>query len=343
MLTVRVSGGGRVLLWLTRFAEPHGFYPFWLIIGPADKGHPRMWDALTDADVLADAVGERVRAYEEQRAELSPWRWDEPDGKVPIVRLADALEARGYDVRLVVSANRIRTTETVKGIEAFPYRAHEGGFVVVGMGRSSVRVSRKPKIGWLVDVHDEARDIQWRPDIHSCFRGETGVVPGSDLTEEMLDELHGVIERALREDPPEERVVVPRRKGELPRAGGMQDQRHASPPASRSTVRELRTLGFGDVIELDAGADSPASLTSESLAIVQWERDKALGLADIKMMYADATVSGKRLLVLLRRSMTRPASNFADQANVFAYWADESTGSITPYSRAAEEAAFAEV
>src|SRR5690349_1293162 len=87
MLSVRLSGGHRVLLWLTRFAHPHDFYPFWLIVGPDDEGLPRMWDAVTSPEVLADAVRERVRAFEEQRVEASPWRWDEPDGQASIIRL----------------------------------------------------------------------------------------------------------------------------------------------------------------------------------------------------------------------------------------------------------------
>jgi hypothetical protein len=344
MLSVRISGGRRVLLWLTRFARPHDYYPFWLIAGPDDEGLPRIWDAVTSPEVLADAVRERVRAFEEQHVEASPWRWDEPDGQASIVRLADALAGSSFDVRLVVSGNRIRTTQTVDGVEAFPFREHEGDFLEFKVGHRSVRISRKKEIGWLADVHDPELDVQWRIDLHWLLDKEAGSLPGYTEDDQVLGRLHQVIEAAVWDGPPENVVNSPPSKGDRPRIAADRDRSDSLSPqqALQVTMRELLALGFADVT-IEGDAES-ASLTSETLSIASTARPKALGLADVKHLYADASIAKKRLMVLLRTGgMTRPAEEFANRAGALVFWADKKTGLLAPYGGLAREVAFSEV
>ncbi|SNX58061.1 hypothetical protein SAMN06272735_2541 [Streptomyces sp. TLI_55] len=344
MLSVRLPDDRRVLLWLTRFARPRDFYPFWLIVGPDDTGLPRMWDALTSPDVLADAVRERVRAFEEHRVEASPWRWDEPDRQTSIIRLADTLAESSFDVRLVVSGNRIRATQTADGVEAFPFREHEGDFVEFKVGHHSVRISRKKEIGWLADVHEPELDVQWRIDLHWLLDKEAGSFPGYADDDQVLGRLHHVIEPAIWDRPPKNVVNSPARKGDRPRMAADRDRSEPLSPqqAQQVTMRELLALGFTDVTT-EADAES-ASLASETLYIASTARSRPLGLADVKQLYADASIAKKRLMVLLRTGgMTRPAAEFANRAGAFVFWADRRTGLLAPYNGLAREVAFSEV
>jgi hypothetical protein len=112
--------------------------------------------------------------------------------------------------------------------------------------------------------------------------------------------------------------------------------------ALQVTMRELLALGFADVT-IEADAESP-SLTSETLSIASTARPKALGLADVKHLYADASIAKRRLMVLLRTGgMTRPAEEFANRAGALVFWADKKTGLLAPYGGLAREVAFSEV
>lgn len=102
---------------------------------------------------------------------------------------------------------------------------------------------------------------------------------------------------------------------------------------------QLNSLGFGDVRASKDGAE----LISEVLHIAWWRRSRALCLPDLKKLYADAAVEGKKLIVLTEYDLTGPAEKFADRSRSFAFWFDPHRGHVSGGNQLTQERMFAEV
>ncbi|MFC5197788.1 hypothetical protein [Streptomyces kaempferi] len=343
-LTVTVDDDTKTLLWMTRFGRPYDYRLFWHIYGPADGGTPRIWDPQTGEDVLADAFHERTTAWRDRREEVSPWKWDEPE-MYQIVRLADALAERGIPVAQVVANNRLRATLAPKGWEARSFRQHDGDFLVVQNGPRTVRVSCKPTLGWIVDVHDLEHGVQWRLDLNNLIHGQASLTPGTPLPDIDTTRLANVIEELL--DHPFVFAPGPEAVTKIETLGNNGSERltlcskEVVPPSPHVLVTEvvaqLRSMGFTDM-ELSSSDGSPFS--SGGVHVVWWERSKDLGTSDVKQLYADATVEGKRLVVVINGGITRPATDFANRAKAFIFHLYRDSGRVRPANKLAQEASF---
>lgn len=87
---------------------------------------------------------------------------------------------------------------------------------------------------------------------------------------------------------------------------------------------QLNTFGFGNVHSFENGAE----LVPEEFHIVRWRRSRPLGLPDLKKLYADASVEGRRLMVLTEYSLSGPAEGFADRSRSFVFRFDPSSARI---------------
>ncbi|MEU8854430.1 hypothetical protein ACFUJX_22180 [Streptomyces rubiginosohelvolus] len=343
-LTVAGDDGTKTLLWMTRFGRPYDYHLFWLIYGPADEGSPRIWDPRTGEGVLADAFHERIAAWRGRREEASPWKWDEPE-MCRIVRLADALVGRGIPVAQVVANNRLRANEASKGWEARSLPRQEGDFLITRSGPRTIRVSCKPTLGWMVDIHDFEHGVQWRLDLNSLIHGQAGRAPGTSLPDGDPTRLADVIEELM--DNPFAFVPCPEAVTKIEAHGtsgseGLtlfsEEVVSASPHVLVTEVADqLRSMGFAD-LEFSPSDDSPFS--SDGLHVAWWQRSKDLGTADIKQLYADAAVEGKRLVVLVNGRITRPATDFANKAEAFVFHLYPDSRRVRPANRLAQEAAF---
>lgn len=341
-LTLDASDAGRVELTSVRVDYPGMSYPCWLLSGPEGERPIALWDAVTSDEVIADALHERARAAVEERPEASPWRWDEA-AVSDITRLADALTSQGVAVDYAVADNRHRV---VFGTHGFDFRRHlsEGDLLLVRVSDLQMWVYRRPGLGWLVDVHAPTRRRVWRIDLTAELFGSPGTVPGLPADRVSVDELAGALVGVIKglEDGPPSTVALYSGDGTI---DGSKDAMLPPETIGRSiepqnpsavVAAQLNAFGFGDVRLTEAGTE----LVSAEFQVVRWQRARPLGLPDLKKLYADAAVEGKRLLVLADHGLTDPAEEFADRSRSFVFSFDPRRARVFSGNQQASEARF---
>lgn len=344
-LTLGIGDHPEAVLCLTRVDYPGTRWLCWYLAVRESDTTGSLWDMRTPPETMAAALRERALAVAEGRPQTSPWRWDEADESA-ITRLADALDARGVTVEYAVAANRHRAVLGEGGYE-FPRHPGQGEVLRVRVPGKRVWVFLRPGLGWLVDVHDQERQLVWRVDLGEHLFGEPGTAPGLTADRvsavELADALVPVLKGLEEAEPPT--TVLDPGDGSL---DGRTDQ--MLPPGVTGApvgpdrpcvvvAAQLNAFGFGDVRASGDGVE----LTSEAFHITWWRRSRPLGLPDLKRLYADASVEGKGLLVLSEPGLTGPAEEFADRSRSFAFRFDPRRGHVFGGNQLTQEAMFEEV
>ncbi|WP_157756102.1 hypothetical protein [Nocardiopsis dassonvillei] len=336
---------GDIEVWLcrTRVDLSGTSMPCWFLTVYGQDVLGRLWDIQTPPEVLATAMYERALAETEGRPQASPWRWDEPQETL-ITRLADALEARGVVVEYAMAENRYRVVFGRNGYE-FPRHLEQGEVLLVRVPGKRAWVFLRPGLGWLMDVHDELRRLVWRVDLGELLLQEPGTAPGLPAdrvdTTALADALVPTLKGLESAEPP----VVALDPGDgtpAGRADRMLPLGAAGAPVDPNrpcgvVAAQLNAFGFGDV----RSSEDRAELVSEEFHIVRWRRPRPLGLPDLKKLYADASVEGRRLLVLAEHGLSGPAEEFADRSRSFVFRFDPRRARVFGGNRLAQAAMFA--
>jgi hypothetical protein len=316
--------------------------PCWFLAVYGQDAPGSLWDIQTPPEVLATAMYERALAETEGRPQASPWRWDEPQ-ETSITRLADALEARGVVVEYAMAENRYRVVFGRNGYE-FPRHPGQGEVLLVRTPGKRVWVFLRPGLGWLVDVHDESRRLVWRVDLGELILQEPGTAPGLPVdrvdTAVLADALTTALKGLESAEPPAA-ALDPGDDTPAGRAGRMLPPGAAGVPVDPDrpcgvVAAQLNAFGFGDV----RSSENCAELVSEEFHIVWWRRSRPLGLPDLKKLYADASVEGRRLMVLAEHGLSGPAEEFADRSRSFVFRFDPRRAHVFGGNQLAQEAMF---
>jgi hypothetical protein len=344
-LTLGIGDHPEAVLCLTHVDYPGTRWLCWYLTVPGTDTAGSLWDVRTPPETMAAALRERAMAVAEGRPQATPWCWDEAQESA-ITRLADVLDARGVTVEYAMAENRHRVVFGRNGYE-FPRHRGQGEVLLVRAPGRRVRVFLRPGLGWLVDVHDEVRQLVWRVDLGEHLFGEPGTAPGLSAdrvgTAELADVLVPVLKGLEETGPPS--AVLDVGDGGL---DGKADQ--MLPPGAVGALvnpdrpcvvvaAQLNAFGFGDVRAFEDGAE----LASEAFHIAWWRRSRPLGLPDLKKSYADASAEGRGLLVLSEHALTGPAGEFADRSRSFAFRFDPRGGRVFGGNQLTREAMFGEV
>lgn len=341
-LTLDCGEAGRVELVRVRVDHPGTSRVCWMIISSIEGELGALWDIGTSHEVLADALHEKALAVTEGRQQVSPWRWAEAETS-DIVRLADALTLRGVPVDYAMADNRLRA---VFGARGFEFRRHlgEGDLLLVQVADRRLWVYRRPGLGWLADVQAPAQRRVWRVDLNVELFGSAGTSPELPADRVSVDELAGALVGVVKElgDAPIPVTALYSGDGTLrgsseamlpPEAVG----RSVDPENPLAVaVAQLNAFGFGDVHLSSDGEE----LVSAEFQVVWWRRERSLSLPDLKGLFADAAVEGKRLLVLVRYGLTGPAEEFADRSRSFVFKFDPRRAHVFRGNQLASEAGF---
>ncbi|MFD5308227.1 hypothetical protein [Streptomyces ardesiacus] len=294
-----------------------------------------------------------------------------------MTELADLLDMRGVRVRRVVAGNGYFAYGLRHALKLDVFGAREGVFLEAEFPEAFVRVSLKPTLGWLVDVHTPRWGGWGRVELAWCLRHTSSPTPGvpcADVSVEELADLLGKGPEAWDTEPPwappEPAAPTSPKPGsamqdslfaDLPvqndvpewmeEFSDLLDGLEGSTPERRPgplTPREIReavlhqltTLGFSDLVEGEA--DIP--IESEVFHIEWRSTGKDLSAPEIQRLNGMAAAAGeelpKRLILITGGGLTRPAAEFADKAKAYAFHLDRTTGRLTVLNSRAREASL---
>ncbi|MEU8028031.1 hypothetical protein AB0C13_05260 [Streptomyces sp. NPDC049099] len=348
-LRVELSGDRGTGLTLARLGRTF----VWLVVDPTLDSEFSVWPLnTTPNEVLVDALHAHASAYLAGVPVASPWRWHESEPS-DMTELADLLVERGVCVRRVAAGNTYFPYGPRDELKLHIADSSEGAYVEAEFTGAFVRVSLKPSIGWLVDMHCPERGAWRRVDLSYCLWGKelpTPGVPRAAVTVNRLADLIGDGPKAWGKScPPWEPPKTARAsaepqsnvQGSLFRVDATGPHSAPRSPGPRElaevVLEQLTAFGFGDVREGDS--DSP--IHSEAYHIEWSGRTKTLSTSDIQRLNGLAAAAGedvpKRLIVITSGGISRPAADFADRAKAFIYHPDPATGRLFPLNSRADE------
>jgi hypothetical protein len=364
-LKVLLSGTQSVAL--ARVRMGHGIV--WAVMDPALDSEPSLWPLDTPSDVLVDAVHAHASARLTGKPLSSPWRWNESEPS-EMTELADLLDMRGVRVRRVVAGNRCFAYGPRHAPKFGVADTREGTFLEAEFPEAFVRVSLKPALGWLVDVHTPRWGEWGRVALARCLCRTSFPAPGvprADVSVEELADLLGKGPEAWDTEPPwtPAKPVAPKPRsdmqGSLPVQNdvlgrteefpdlldGPEESRSERRPGPLSpqeikeaVLHQLTTLGFSDLVEGEA--DAP--IESEVFHIEWRSTGKDLSAPEIQRLNGMAAAAGgklpKRLLLITGGGLTRPAAKFADKAKAYVFCLNRMTGRLTALNPLAREASL---
>jgi hypothetical protein len=344
----------------------------WAVVDPVLNSDPLVWPPDTPDEVLVDALHAVATAHLTGEPVPSPWRWNE-SAPSEMTELADLLDARGIHVLRVAAGNGY-----------FPYgprheprlaieTRREGDFLEAGFPEGFARVSLKPALGWMVDVHLPRWDGWGRVALGRCLRRRSRLQPGVPRTDLSVAEIAELLCRGPQAWETEPHWAPPRlgapsaagsvsalqeplfadlpvQRSLLDRAAGGGDANAGeglgSPPSRGLTPREitgavldqLTAFGFTDLME--GAAEAP--IESDAFHL-QWHGGtKDVSKSEMQRLNGLAAAAGedvpKRLILITGGGLTRPAAAFADEAKAFVFHLDRTTGRLTALNRRAAEA-----
>ncbi|MFD9001134.1 hypothetical protein ACFV0T_09225 [Streptomyces sp. NPDC059582] len=348
-LRVKLSGDQGTGLALVRLG--HTFV--WLVVDPVLGSEPSVWPLnTTPNEVLVDAVHAHASAHLASVPVASPWRWHESEPS-DMTELADLLVERGVHVRRVAAGNTYFTYGPRHELKLHIADRREGAYVEAEFPGAFVRVSIKPSVGWLADMHCPEWGAWRRVDLSYCLWGRelpTPGVPRADVTVSQVADLIGDGPKAWVKSsapwkPPKTSCASAEPQSDVQESIFRMD---ATEPDSalrlpgpgelaEVVLEQLTAFGFGDVRE--GGSDSP--IHSDAYHIEWSDRTKTLSTSEIQRLNGLAAAAGddvpKRLILISSGGISRPAAAFADKARAFTYHLDPATGRLFPMnSRAAE-------
>ncbi|MFJ4903450.1 hypothetical protein [Streptomyces sp. NPDC088727] len=322
-LKVDLDGKRGVVLAHVRFP----YTIMWGITGPDLASDNSVWPLETTDEALADAVHALVTAQLTGAPPPSPWRWHESE-RSDLTELADLLDAQGVTVRRVAAGNVYSlqgpayAPELVTPSQPVPH-------VDATVDGHEVRISLKPRLGWMVDLWcpEPEVDLWTRIDLNGTLGRPLSPVPGVSRAALSVDDLAELIG-----DGP--------RAWEVEDVGDVQDESADGlgyQDLFLTVLGQLGTFGFTDVYE----GDTEDPLRSEHFHIVLHRPEKDLSAPALKALNGEAAAAGddvpKRLMVITRSGLSKPAAAFADQAKAFVFQLDERTGRLTGLHARARE------
>ncbi|WP_416481815.1 hypothetical protein [Streptomyces sp. CL12] len=349
LLKVLLSGTQSVGLALVRM----GHSIVWGVVDPVLNSEPFLWPLNTPNDVLVDALHAHASAHLAGEALSSPWRWNESEPS-EMTELADLLDVRGVSVRRVVAGNGYFAYGPRHAPKLAVFDAGEGAFLEAEFAEAFVRVSLKPTLGWLVDVHLPRWGGWDRVDLAWCLRSASSPTPGvprADLSVEELADLLCKGPEAWDTEPPwtppEPAAPTSQRPGpavqdslfaDLPVENDVPEwmeefsdlldgpeksasERRPGPltpwEIREAVLHQLTMLGFSDLVE--GQADIP--IESDVFHIEWRSTGKNLPAPEIQRLNGMAAAAGeelpKRLILITGGGLTRPAAEFADKAKAY--------------------------
>ncbi|MFB7290031.1 hypothetical protein [Actinacidiphila glaucinigra] len=348
-LRVKLSGDRGAGLAMVRLG--HTFV--WLLVDPVLDSEPSVWPLnATPDEVLVDALHAHASAHLTGVPVASPWRWHESEPS-DMTELADLLVEQGVRVRRVAAGNTYFPCGPRHELELHIAGGSEGAYVEAEFPGAFVRVSVKPSVGWLVDVHCPEWGAWGRVDLgYSLWRRElpTPGVPRADVSvSQVADLIARGPETWVESGAPWEPTRPSCASAELPSdmQGSLFVMSVTEPDCAprplgivelaEAVLEQLTAFGFGDVRE--GGSDSP--IHSDAYHIEWNTRTKDLSTSDIQRLNGLAAAAGedipKRLIVISRGGISRPAAAFADRAKAFVYRLDPATGKLFPLNSRADE------
>ncbi|WP_164835988.1 hypothetical protein [Actinacidiphila soli] len=154
---------------------------------------PSVWPLNTPDEVLVDALYAHASAHLAGVPVASPWRWHESEPS-DMTELADLLVERGVRVRRVVAGNGYFPYGPRHELKLHIAQGSEGAYVEAEFPGAFVRVSIKPSVGWLVDMHCPEWGAWGRVDLgYSLWQRElpTPGVPRADVPVSRIADLIG--------------------------------------------------------------------------------------------------------------------------------------------------------
>lgn len=184
LLKVLLSGAQSVGLAHVRM----GHSIVWAVLDPVLNSEPSLWPLNTPADVLVDAVHAHASAQLTGEPLPSPWRWNECEPS-EMTELADLLDMRGVRVRRVAAGNGYFAYGPRHAPKLDVLDGREGAFLEAEFPDAFVRVSLKPALGWLVDVHTPRWGGWGRVDLAWCLHTTSSSTPGVPRADVSVEEL----------------------------------------------------------------------------------------------------------------------------------------------------------
>jgi hypothetical protein len=334
----------------------------WAVVDPVLNSDPRVWPANTPDEVLVNALHAVATAHLTGEPVPSPWRWNE-SAPSELTELADLLDTRGIRVLRVAAGNGY-----------FPYgprheprlaieTRREGDFLEAGFPEAFVRVSLKPALGWMVDVHLPQWDGWGRVDLGWCLRRRSHLVPGVPRADLSVAEIAELLCRGPQAWETEQHWAPPQLGtpsvagsisalheplfADLPVQHSLVDwmtdgsdagtgEGLGSPHSRGLTAREITSavldqltpFGFTDLME--GATETP--IESDTFHIEWRSGSKDVSKSEMQRLNGLAAAAGegvpKRLILITGGGLTRPAAVFADRT----------TGYLTALNRRAAEA-----
>jgi hypothetical protein len=316
---------------LTHFRVGHTL--MWGVIDPLLNSEPSIWPLHTPNDVLLDVLHAHASAILNRQPLASPWRWNESESS-ELTELADLLDEQGVKVRRVAAGNGYFAYGSRHALKLDIIGERARSFVEAQFPGAFVRVSLKPALGWLVDVHTPDSSSWRRLALNSRVPRKLPPIPGvppTDLPIEIITDL-------LCQGPEAWDVMPhghPDEPGEDSVSGG--SRRPLSAPENAEVVLEqLMALGFTDLTPGEGGVP----IASDYLHFEWRNSSKALSTPDIQQLNGRAAAAGdmpKRLILITSAGLTRPAADFADQAKAFVFCLDHATRTLMPLNSRARE------
>ncbi|MEV7063696.1 hypothetical protein AB0N97_12965 [Streptomyces collinus] len=372
LLKVLLSGAQSVGLAHVRM----GHSIVWAVLDPVLDSEPSLWPLNTPDEVLVDAVHAHASAQLTGEPLPSPWRWNESEPS-EMTELADLLDVRGVRVRRVVAGNGYFAYGPRHAPKLDVFDGREGAFLEAEFPDAFVRVSLKPTLGWLVDVHVPQWDGWGRVELAWCLRGTSSSTPGVPRADVSVEELADLLCKGPEAwdtqppwTPPEPAAPTSHKSrsalqdslfADLPVQNGLPEwveehpdlldgfeesvpERRPGPLPPReiteAVLHQLTTLGFADLVEGEA--DIP--IESEVFHIEWRSTGKDLSAPELQRLNGMAAAAGeelpKRLILITGGGLTRPAAEFADKAKAYAFHLDRTTGRLTTLHSRAREASL---
>ncbi len=321
--------------------------PVWSVMDPLGPHKTSIWPISTCNEVLVDALHALAEARLSGCALASPWRWQESE-PTDLTELADLLDAKEVTVRRVVGGNRYFMAS--EDDDQPKLKILNGNYVEAESHDTVVRISLTSHLGWMMHVYAPELNGWGRVDLGRALERRRLPVPGVPRGQMSLSSLAQLLADGPAtwepEGPwsPEALEETPRLYADLDGQISLfpDDTRTHSDHLSADWIvesihQQLRLLGFNDIEKGDV--DNP--LQSDTFHFVWHDRDKTLYTSDVQRFNGLAAAAGdelpKRLIVISRSEVSKPAASFADKAKAFIFRCDPECGRLYGLNSRAEQ------
>jgi hypothetical protein len=290
----------------------------WLLVGPTVQTfNSTVWASSTTDAWLAEAAIATYEACAAGKALHSPWRWSEPE-RSEMVEAAEMLEAVGHDVTAVASRNRM-VPHAAEGLDEPVFVPGTFGDALrIQLDWGQAVLARKPSLGWVLDVADEATTR--RLDLASFATGHPSPAPGWH-TGSVAQAAEAAAARIASGpwDPAEARVG----NGEI---------YPSDHPLHHAVAWWMRELGYAETYAMDY---EPKVVSNLEVAVCT--RETSVDLRDVKTAFASAVVDGRKLVMFSVAGFTRGAQRWADRADIALFNVSVDGSHLSAASRLAQE------